>query len=152
LETADKIVATRNGHGYARPLGESYFWGCNGSVARQVVLLEAAHRVEAKPEYRDTALDALNHLFGRNVHGRSYVTGLGVRPPMFPHDRRSAADNVDEPWPGYLVGGANPKAADWRDSYEDFRTNEIAINWNGALIYALAAFLDAPDGDAQQSQ
>ena len=28
------------------------------------------------------------------------------------------------------------------ESEGDFRTNEIAINWNGALIYALAAFLE----------
>jgi hypothetical protein len=26
---------------------------------------------------------------------------------------------------------------------EDYRTNEIAINWNGALIYALASQLPA---------
>jgi hypothetical protein len=34
--------------------------------------------------------------------GRSFVTGLGVRPPMRPHDRRSGGDHVDDPWPGYL--------------------------------------------------
>jgi len=111
-------------------------------VARQVVVLEAARRVIDKPAYRAASLDALNHLFGRNVHGRSYVTGLGHRPPMHPHDRRSAADKVVDPWPGYLVGGPHPRATDWNDDESDYRTNEIAINWNGALIYALAAFLD----------
>jgi hypothetical protein len=25
-----------------------------------------------------------------------------------------------------------------------YRTNEIAINWNGALIYALAGFVEEP--------
>ena len=144
VATADQIVATCNAHGYARPLGSRYFWGCNGTVARQVVVLEAARRVDAKPEYRETALDAVNHLLGRNVHGRSYVTGLGNQPPKFPHDRRSAADQVDQPWPGYLVGGPNPRAADWHDEQDDYRTNEIAINWNGALIYALAVCLDEP--------
>ena len=142
LTTADDIVATRNTHGYARPLGTRYFWGCNGTVARQVLVLRAANRVEPKPAYRDTALDALNHLFGRNYNGRSYVTGLGDRPPLHPHDRRSAADDVVAPWPGYLVGGPHPTARDWHDEEGDYRTNEIAINWNGALIYALAAFLD----------
>ena len=141
LATADQIVATRNRHGYARPLGELYFWGCNGTVARQVVLLEAASRIDAKPEYREVALDAVNHLFGRNVHGRSYVTGLGNNPPLHPHDRRSAADKVVPPWPGYLVGGPHPRPVDWHDVQDDYRTNEIAINWNGALIYALAACL-----------
>jgi endoglucanase len=144
LATADRIVATTQADGYARPLGNRYFWGCNGAVARQVVLLEAARRVDAKSAYRDTSLDALNYLFGRNLHGRSYVTGLGDRPPMHPHDRRAAADNVDAPWPGYLVGGPHPRANDWHDDQDDYRTNEIAINWNGALIYALAAALDSP--------
>jgi endoglucanase len=142
LATADEIVAARNAHGYARPLGTRYFWGCNGTVARQVVVLEAARRVEAEPEYRTTSLDAINHLFGRNADGRSYVTGLGDRPPKYPHDRRSGADNVDEPWPGYVVGGPHPRAVDWRDEQDDYRTNEIAINWNAALIYALAATLE----------
>jgi endoglucanase len=141
LATADRIVDVAKAHGYARPLGNRYFWGCNGTVARQVVVLESARRQDAKPEYRNTALDALNHLFGRNVDGRSYVTGLGDRPPMHPHDRRAGAENVDAPWPGYLVGGPNPTAVDWRDDQDDYRTNEIAINWNGALIYALAAML-----------
>jgi endoglucanase len=142
VSTADAIVATRDAHGYARPLGMVYYWGCNGSVARQSLVLMAADRVAPRPEYRATILDALNHLFGRNVHGRSYVTGLGDQPPLHPHDRRSGGDAVDAPWPGYLVGGPHPRAANWNDRQDDYRTNEIAINWNGALIYALAAALD----------
>ena len=63
---------------------------------------------------------------------------------MHPHDRRSEGDKVTPPWPGYLVGGPHPKAASWTDVKKDYRTNEIAINWNGALIYALASLLDAP--------
>jgi endoglucanase len=145
LANADAIVRTRNAHGYARPLGTSYYWGCNGGVARQTINLCAAYRVSPKPEYRETALDAVNHLFGRNCYGRSLVTGLGDLPPMHPHDRRSGGDKVDDPWPGYLVGGPHPKATDWQDIQDDFRTNEIAINWNAALVYALAAFLDDPE-------
>lgn len=142
VDTADQIVQSRDHHGYARPLGTRYYWGCNGSVARQVLVLEAARRITHDAKYRATALDALNHLFGRNVYGRSFVTGSGDRPPLHPHDRRSGADKNTEPWPGYLVGGPHPGAKDWHDEEEDFRTNEIAINWNAALIYALAAALD----------
>jgi len=142
IGTADEIVKKRNAHGYARPLGSYYHWGGNGTVARQTVVLQAAHRLAAKPEYRLAALDALGYLFGRNPFGRSFVTGLGHQPPLHPHDRRSHPDSIVEPWPGYLVGGPNPKAADWQDVEEDYRTNEIAINWNGALIYALAMFLE----------
>lgn len=144
LAAADAIVKARDAHGDARPLGSAYYWGCNGSVARQSLVLHAAHRQDPKPVYVDTALDALNYLFGRNSYGRSFVTGLGDRPPMHPHDRRSGGDKVKAPWPGYLVGGPHPRATDWKDEQDDYRTNEIAINWNSALIYALAAALDAP--------
>ena len=144
LTTADEIVKTRAAHGYARPLGERYSWGGNGTVARQTLVLHGAFRLTQKPEYRDTTLDAVGYLFGRNPFGRSFVTGVGHQPPLHPHDRRSGADGIAEPWPGYLVGGPNPKAIDWHDVEEDYRTNEIAINWNGALIYALAMFLENP--------
>ena len=144
ISVADGIVKTRDAHGYARPLGTKYYWGCNGAVARQSLVLFAANRTAPKRQYTDAALDALNHLLGRNVYGRSFVTGLGHNPPLHPHDRRSAGDAVDAPWPGYLVGGPHPRATDWKDEQADYRTNEIAINWNGALIYATAAFVRAP--------
>ena len=89
LATADEIVQTRNHDAYARPMGSHYFWGCNGAVARQTVILMAADRathrkilrLSSRNVYRDTCLDALNHLFGRNYYGRSFVTGLGFEPP-----------------------------------------------------------------------
>lgn len=141
VDAADTIVSTRDAHAYARPLGRRQYWGCNGSVARQCLVLQAAWRIHAKPEFRTAQLDALNHLLGRNVHGRSYLTGLGFAPPRHPHDRRSAGDQVEAPWPGYLVGGPHPRPTDWFDHQDDYRTNEIAINWNGALLYALASAL-----------
>jgi endoglucanase len=90
-------------------------------------------------------LYALNFLFGRNYYNRSFVTGLGLNPPMYPHDRRSGGDSLRDPWPGYLVGGGWPGAKDWKDDQDSYQTNEIAINWNGALIYALAASLNISD-------
>ena len=144
LAAANGIVETARHHGYARPLGTKYYWGCNGGVARQAVLLIAANRLtggSTSSAYHATCLDALNYLFGRNSYDRSLVTGVGFRSPMHPHDRRSAGDNVVDPWPGYLVGGANPKATDWQDVQANYRVNEIAINWNAALVYALAVGL-----------
>jgi endoglucanase len=44
-------------------------------------------------------------------------------------------------WPGYLVGGGWPRATDWVDDADNYRVNEIAINWNAPLVYALAASL-----------
>ncbi len=87
----------------------------------------------------------MNHLLGHNCYGRSFVTGIGFQPPLHPHDRRDNGEYLDHPWPGYLVGGPHPKATDWHDEQADFRTNEIAINWNAALVYALAACLPNPE-------
>ncbi|MGA9778030.1 MAG: glycoside hydrolase family 9 protein [Limisphaerales bacterium] len=150
LAAADEIVQARNHDAYARPLGSVYYWGCNGGVARQTVILMAADRVtyqnisrlSSKSVYRDTCLDALNHLFGRNYYGRSFVTGLGSNPPQHPHDRRDTGEYLNHPWPGYLVGGPHPKATDWHDEQANYQVNEIAINWNSALVYALAASLN----------
>ena len=140
LRTADSIVVTRNKDVYGRCLGDEYRWGSAGTVAREVLTLQIANKVSPNREYVDTALDAINHLFGRNYYGRSFVTGLGYKPPMNPHDRRAGGDRVREPWPGYIIGGGH-SATDWQDVQADARTNEIAINWQGALVYALAGFV-----------
>jgi endoglucanase len=59
------------------------------------------------------------------------------------------ADAVEAPWPGHLVGGANPTELDCHDETEDPRTNENAINWDASLVYALAAVYD-PTVEASQ--
>jgi endoglucanase len=59
---------------------------------------------------------------------------------------------LGQTWPGLLVGGANyasqenPRVDEdtlpglaWFDKSDDYSTNEVAINWNAALVYALAA-------------
>jgi len=148
LATADGIVRTGGVGGYGRPLA-GYYWGDNGGVALTGAVLQAANRLQPTPAYTETALDAISHLFGRNYYGRSFVTGLGADPPRHPHDRRSGL-STDSPapgvptWPGYLVGGAWPGPRDWVDVASRFQVNEIAINWNVALLYTLAGFIEAP--------
>jgi len=105
------------------------------------VVLHAAGKLSPKPAYRATALDALHHLLGRNTFGRSFVTGIGFEPPLHPHDRLSGSLKLGVPSPGLLVGGPHPRATDWQDVQADFQHNEIAINWNAALIYLLAEFV-----------
>jgi endoglucanase len=139
LATADNIVANAEQDVYGRPLIR-YYWGCNGTIARQVINLQVANKLSPNEKYVNTALDAIGHLFGRNYYNRSFVTGLGHNPPMFPHDRRSGADKVEAPWPGYIVGGGH-SATGWVDEEASYATNEVAINWQGALIYALAGFI-----------
>ncbi len=140
IATADAIVANANRDVYGRTL-RRYYWGCNGTIGRQVLNLQVANKITPKRKYIDASLDAIAHLFGRNFYNRSYVTGLGIDPPMHPHDRRSGADGIEAPWPGYVVGGGHPGATNWNDEQDDYRTNEIAINWQAGLVYALAGFV-----------
>ncbi|NMC38260.1 MAG: hypothetical protein GYA41_08055, partial [Bacteroidales bacterium] len=92
---------------------------------------------------------------GKNAVGYSFVTGFGSKPAMNPHFRLSATDGIDEPIPGWVVGGPNSHLQDQRsernptgvvylssepakcymDLVESYASNEIAINWNAPLAY-----------------
>jgi endoglucanase len=158
-KAADTLVTQRNGSGYGRALsGKSgmYYWGSNGAVARTCMLLQVANRLSPKADYLDTCADQIGWIFGRNYYNRSQVTGIGLDPPMHPHHRPSVADGIDAPWPGLLVGGGNSTstqangnkngATNWLDEVADYELNEVAVNWNAPLVYALASFLDAYSG------
>ena len=138
LAAADGIVAKATADVYGRTLGTRYYWGCNGGLGRQALNLYIADKIQHKAEYKYSILDIVGQLFGRNSYGRSFVTGLGHNPPMHPHDRRSGADNIEAPWPGYVVGGGQ-NATNWQDVQVSYQTNEIAINWQAGLVYALAS-------------
>ncbi len=140
IDNADSIVNNIHTDIYGRPFNK-YFWGCNGTVARLSLNLSVANMINPDKKYEQAAQQIIAHLFGRNYYGRSYVTGVGVNPPMNPHDRRSGSDNVEAPWPGYIVGGGH-SATDWVDDVNSYSHNEVAINWQAALVYSLAWFTD----------
>ncbi len=135
-----------------------FAWGSNGNAAYHGVLLLIAHELSGERVYRNVALANLDYLLGRNPLGMSFVTGVGLRYPRAIHHRPSAADGVDEPVPGFLVGGPHDGQQDADDcdgsyrsalpalSYIDelcsYATNEVAINWNAPLVY-LSAFAAA---------
>jgi len=143
MAAADAVVGTHDASGYGRGVA-TYYWGSNGSVARTAMLLGVANRLSGDAHYLDVAADQIGYLFGRNQYNRSQVTGLGIDPPLHPHHRPSAADGVTNPWPGLLVGGGTTATA-WMDNQDMYMVNEVAINWNGALVYALALLL--PPGE-----
>jgi endoglucanase len=152
---SDGMAQNAEGHAYGRSVATTYYWGINGVIARSVMNFTVAERLattdEQKARYRGAAAYQLDHLFGRNYYGRSFVTGVGHRPPRAPHHRPSVADGIEPPWPGLLIGGPSGQAQDgmqvglaatsWVDESGNYTTNEVAINWSGALVYALAAFL-----------
>ena len=139
LASAGRLVGNAKADPYGCAL-KKYYWGCNGTACRQAMNLHIADMVKHDPVYDETIKGIAGYILGNNYYGRSFVTGVGVNPPMHPHDRRSGADGIDAPWPGYLVGGGHTPT-DWVDEQDDYSRNEIAINWQGALVYLLAAVL-----------
>lgn len=153
VTSADTLVNGTDRNGYGRGIDQMYYWGINGVVARSTLNLFVANTIAPDVKYLNAAIQQIDHLFGRNAFGRSFVTGLGYLPAQFPHHRPSQGDMVAAPWPGLLVGGPNPnqdpeksanpnlaKGLFWFDQSGSYNSNEIAINWNTALAYALAGF------------
>jgi endoglucanase len=122
-------------HSSALNFGSSS-WGINGEVARASLLLDAADCLAPKPAYRNDVQLRLDYFYGCNASNRSQVTGEGLNPPLHPHHRPSGSPSYVAlpPWPGLLVGGPISTI----DRVEDYVHNEVAVNWSGALIYALA--------------
>jgi endoglucanase len=136
--TANTLVSLAAANTYGRPIG--YYWGANGAVARSAMNLAVANALTPDPRYVNAIVSGLDHLLGRNYYDQSQITMIGNNPPVHPHHRPSAADSVDDPWPGLLVGGQDTGAKyDWQDTQAAPNLNEIAVNWNGALVYAAAA-------------
>ncbi len=127
---------------------ENFVFGSNGVCANQGMVLIYTYRLTGDPMYLNYAVDNLDYLLGRNATGFSFVTGFGGRTPMQPYHRPSATDGVEEPIPGFLVGGPNPDQQDQcrtypnklpDESYTDdvcsYSSNSVAINWNAPFVY-----------------
>jgi endoglucanase len=151
---AQKLLANASTSGYGTTLSaEDYVWGSNGVAANQSLLLLMANHLQPQKEAVDAALGNLHYLLGRNCFGVSWVTHVGTNPFLHPHHRPSVADHLAAPWPGLLSGGPNAKPADkvadllpkappmrmWVDDDMAYSMNEVAINWNAALVFLLAA-------------
>ncbi|WP_299130812.1 glycoside hydrolase family 9 protein [uncultured Winogradskyella sp.] len=130
----------------------NYVWGSNGVAANQVVLLIRAYELTNDDSYLDASYVAADYLLGRNGTGYSYVTGYGDFSTTYPHHRVSDADGVAEPVPGMLSGGPNPgrqdgcsgyyntsNAGSYLDDWCSYASNEVTINWNAPLAYAVNA-------------
>ncbi len=146
MTAADMLVTTAGSHAFGRAIGDNFYWGSNGSVARTAMLLWVANLLAPDPKYLNTIQMQVDFLLGRNSYDRSQVTMVGYHPPLAPHHGPSSGDGISDPWPGLLVGGANntskmvpPSDTNWTDSAGDYEVNEIAINWVTPFVYATAA-------------
>jgi endoglucanase len=158
---ADQIANRSASNGYRISLSAGDFgWGSNSQAANYSLTLAVANRIVAPDQrYTEAALEHLHYLLGRNTFSTSWVTAVGSKWMLNPHHRPSAADGIAEPWPGMLSGGPDrgrddsvmqgfaanlPPMKYWIDDAGSYSTNEICLNWNAPLVFALAGALPEP--------
>ncbi|MFJ6518097.1 glycoside hydrolase family 9 protein [Streptomyces filamentosus] len=155
---ADGYLSRMAAQGYAVPVpADGYFWGSNGEVANDAVVMAVAGELTGDARYRAGALETMDYLLGRNALGLSYVTGHGESAAQNQHHRFWAHQldaSLPHPPAGSLAGGPNSglqdpiaaqrlagcaPAACYIDHIDSYSTNEVAVNWNAPLAW-LAAY------------
>ena len=151
---ADDLVTRRATSAYGIAYGtdiRDFHWGGNSTALNQSMLLLRAYATDGNREYLDAAVANVDYVLGRNATGYSFVTGFGQRYPRHIHHRVSEADGIDDPVPGFLVGGPNTNGQDgcsypsefparfYVDDWCSYTTNEVTINWNAPLVYVASA-------------
>lgn len=159
-EIADSTLACPGLLGF-----DKFRWGSNGIASDYGLVMLMAYKYSGKEKYLDIAKQYVSYLTGCNAVDYCFVTGFGSNYSKCPHDRRTQSDGIDEPIPGYLVGGPNNEATHdfeafsrthkserelkkypttrfpartYVDEIYSFSTNEIAINWNAPFAVLLA--------------
>lgn len=146
-------LATSSFHSIFGNSAQDFHWGSNAeSCLGRGIAQMYEYALTKDSKYRQAALSTLDYFFGRNATGYCYLTGFGTQRVMNIHHRISAADNIKEPVPGLVAGGANKGQEDAEfvpaytskipdESYQDnvgsYASNEIAINWNAYLVSLL---------------
>lgn len=128
---------------------DRFRWGSNCEVSTNGAIAGIAYRLTGDKKYLETAIGCFDYLLGRNATGYCFISRFGSKYPKQLHDRRTQADGIAEPLPGYLCGGPNAEntkdcgadsyptreypAKSYLDEKCSYSTNEIAINWNAPL-------------------
>jgi endoglucanase len=150
IELADKILADMAIMAYRIAL-DRFEWGSNSDVLNQAMILCVAHDISKDKRYVLAAGELLDYIFGRNATGYCFLTGFGHQRVFFLHQRISGADDVEEPIPGFIVGGPNHDSQDhtevgysseypakaYEDVQESYASNEVCINWNAPAVFVL---------------
>ncbi|HEX2956068.1 MAG TPA: glycoside hydrolase family 9 protein, partial [Chitinispirillaceae bacterium] len=151
---ADSIIAAVDTTPFCIP-SPQFSWGSNCYMLNNAVVCFYAYKQTGKRKYLNAVIDIVNYIFGNNATGYSFVTGYGERSPLQPHHRIMGSDDIDDPYPGFLVGGPNSNREDeiskepgvyypfkqparaYVDAVAAYASNEVCINWNAALVFVL---------------
>lgn len=152
---ADSILQEVENHA-ARIHRFGFGWGSNQDPLNAIITLSFAFKIEQSTKYISASIELMDYIFGKNAVGYCFVTGFGEKSPKYPHHRVMKADQIESPIPGFLVGGPNRGIQDragleqrgidtdvapakaYFDHSASYASNEVAINWNAPLVYALS--------------
>jgi endoglucanase len=151
LKLADSLLVKIDKNPYHVAL-ERYEWGSNSDVLNQAMILCVAHRLSGDEKYLAGAEMINDYIFGKNATGYCFLTGFGSKRVMFPHHRPSGADGIEDPVPGFVIGGPNHDRQDqhnveytseypakaYMDVEPSFASNEVCINWNAPAVFVLS--------------
>jgi endoglucanase len=150
LALSDEILSKTESIPYGISI-DHFEWGSNSDVLNQAMILCIAHHLSGEQKYLDGAIRNTDYIFGKNATGFCFLTGFGSKQVMFPHHRPSGADNIDEPVPGFVLGGPNMHKQDRQEvkytsdfparSFVDleasYASNEVCLNWNAPAVFVL---------------
>lgn len=162
---ADEIMSQIEADQYRCSLQKNeYTWASTKNNLTKGDILLMAYQIKPEAGYLRGAMDQIHYLFGRNAMNKSYMTGVGANPPEHPHNR--IHESTGAYVPGLIVGGPNcvpggdpdqtaylaaenpAPAKCYLDVLTSWSTNEYAIDYGGAGIYALSWFME-PDRTLQ---
>ncbi|REE82885.1 endoglucanase [Lutibacter oceani] len=150
IKLADAILEKLNKNPYRIAL-DLFEWGSNSDILNQAIILCYAHSLTKEEKYLNGAEQITDYIFGKNATGYSFLTGFGSKKVMFPHHRPSGADDIENPVPGFIVGGPNKDKQDsfnvtytsklpaksFMDVQKSFASNEVCLNWNSPVVFVL---------------
>ena len=150
LKIADEVLDKIAQNPYRIGL-DIFEWGSNSDVLNQAVVLCFAHKLTGEEKYLGGAEQITDYIFGKNATGYCFLTGFGSKKVMFPHHRPSGADKIDNPIPGFIIGGPNNHKQDagevnYTSNYPaksymnleaSYASNEVCLNWNAPAVYIL---------------
>ncbi|HEU0176891.1 MAG TPA: glycoside hydrolase family 9 protein [Blastocatellia bacterium] len=122
-------------------------WGVLRYASAEAGLGFLAYKLFGYDDFFSKGSFIVNYALGSNPRNGSYMTNYLANPPVHPHHR---ANEPTRGGPthgiiGGLVGG--PALNDsWTDSVDDFRANEVALDYNASLVFALAGRLYFANG------
>ncbi|GLU48585.1 glycoside hydrolase family 9 protein [Nocardiopsis ansamitocini] len=169
VTAADRVVELVDdspwGLAYATEDG-AFYWGSNNLVINNLIIAATAYDLTGDDVYRDTVLQGMDYIFGRNALGQSYVTGYGENDARNQHSRWYAHQldpSLPNPPDGTLAGGPNSQSWTWDelahqeltgcapqtcylDDIHSWSTNELTINWNAPLSWIASFIADQGQG------